>query len=54
MTTKELFDFITDLSITEDNLDDYLDRAMVITASRTHEDVTEQEKVDEQVCGHVL
>ncbi|XP_046558908.1 serine/threonine-protein kinase RIO1-like [Haliotis rubra] len=49
MTVKELFDFVTDMSITDDNIDDYLDKAMAITASRTLEDVTEQEKIDEEV-----
>lgn len=46
---KELFDFVTDVTITADNLDDYLDQCMQITANRTVEDVTEQEKIDEAV-----
>ena len=49
MTIKELFDFITDLSITEENIDEYLDKAMSISSSRTYQDVSEQEKIDEEV-----
>ena len=49
MTVKELFDFVTDLNITNDNMDAYLERAMEIAASRTVEDITEQDKVDEEV-----
>lgn len=49
LTIKELFDFVTDITITADNLDEYLDRCMEITANRTVEDVSEQDKIDEQV-----
>ena len=49
MTVKELFDFITDLSITVENLDAYLQRAMQISSQRSHHDLTEQEKIDEEV-----
>ena len=49
MTVKELFDFVTDLSITDDNVDAYLDRAQEIASQRTLEETTEQEKVDEEV-----
>ena len=49
MTLKELFDFITDLSITAENLDEYLDRAMQISSQRSHHEVSEQEKIDEEV-----
>ncbi|XP_041357623.1 serine/threonine-protein kinase RIO1-like [Gigantopelta aegis] len=52
MTIKELFDFITDLAITEENIDDYLDKAMSISANRTYQDVSEQEKIDEEVFKH--
>jgi hypothetical protein len=46
---KELFDFVTDTTITEYNIDNYLEQAMTLTSSRTPEDVTEQQKIDEQV-----
>ena len=49
MTLKELFDFVTDISITADNLDSYLDQAMQISSERTIEDVTQQDKIDEAV-----
>ena len=54
MTVKELFDFITDLSITDNNLDDYLDKAQEVASQRSHEDTTAQEKVDEEVGTIVL
>ena len=49
LTVKELFDFVTDLSITADNLDEYLDHCMALASSRTLEDITAQEKIDEEV-----
>ncbi|XP_048867070.1 serine/threonine-protein kinase RIO1 [Brienomyrus brachyistius] len=49
MTVRELFDFITDPSITEDNMDDYLEKAMEIAAGRTAEERSNQDKVDEEV-----
>lgn len=49
LTVKELFDFVTDVSITADNIDDYLDRCMTVAANRTLEDFTNQEKIDEEV-----
>ncbi|KAL4236421.1 Serine/threonine-protein kinase RIO1 [Mactra antiquata] len=49
LTVKELFDFITDISITKENLDEYLEKCMKMTSNRTVEDVTEQDKIDEEV-----
>ncbi len=49
MTVRELFDFVTDLAITAHNLDAYLERAMTISAERSHEEVSEQSKIDEEV-----
>ena len=49
MTLKELFDFVTDVSITVDNIDAYLDHAMELTSNRSPEDVTAQEKIDAAV-----
>jgi len=49
MTVKELFDFVTDLSITDDNVDDYLEKAQEIASQRTLEETTAQEKIDEEV-----
>lgn len=47
MTIKEFFDFITDPTVREENMDDYLEKAMAVASNRS--EVTEKEKVDEQV-----
>lgn len=54
MTIKELFDFITDGTITD--VDEYLEKLMEIASQRTIEDVTDKEKVEEEArrfnyCG---
>uniref|UniRef100_A0A665THC2 Serine/threonine-protein kinase RIO1 n=1 Tax=Echeneis naucrates TaxID=173247 RepID=A0A665THC2_ECHNA len=49
MTVRELFDFITDPSITRNNIDQYLEKAMVIAAERTSEQRSNQDRVDEEV-----
>ncbi|XP_069776994.1 serine/threonine-protein kinase RIO1 isoform X3 [Narcine bancroftii] len=49
MTVRELFEFVTDPSIAEDNLDAYLQKAMELTANRTEEERSNQDKVDEEV-----
>ncbi|XP_060901527.1 serine/threonine-protein kinase RIO1 [Labrus mixtus] len=49
MTVRELFDFITDPSITCSNIDQYLEKAMVIAAERTSEQRSDQDRVDEEV-----
>lgn len=54
LTVKELFEFVTDSTINEANIDDYLDKAMVMTANRTLEEITEQDKVDEEVFKKVF
>lgn len=54
LTVKELFDFVTDSSITDTNVDDYLDKAMSITAGRTLEEITQQDKVDEEVFKKIF
>lgn len=48
MTGKELFDFITDLSITDDNIDDYLTAAMKTASQRCPDEVSRLE-ADEEV-----
>ncbi|KAL5009412.1 hypothetical protein ScPMuIL_014993 [Solemya velum] len=53
LTVKELFDFVTDITITPDNIEEYLDKAMEMSASRTIDDLTQQEKVDEEVFKNV-
>lgn len=49
MTVKELFDFITDPTITDNNRDAYLDKMSETSAARTLEEVTAQEQIDEEV-----
>ncbi len=50
MTTKESFDFITDPTVKESNMDDYLERMMDVTSNRTNLD--ELEKVEDEVFKH--
>ncbi|XP_063075155.1 serine/threonine-protein kinase RIO1 [Engraulis encrasicolus] len=49
MTVRELFEFITDPSITNDNMNQYLEKAMEISSDRTAEERSNQDKVDEEV-----
>lgn len=49
MTVKELFLFVTDLDINTDNVDEALDQAMLNASQRTVDDVTAQQKIDEEV-----
>ncbi|XP_019398569.1 PREDICTED: serine/threonine-protein kinase RIO1 isoform X1 [Crocodylus porosus] len=49
MTVRELFEFITDPSITSENLDAYLSKAMEVASQRTEEERSSQDKVDEEV-----
>ncbi|KAK7912691.1 hypothetical protein WMY93_012902 [Mugilogobius chulae] len=53
MTIRELFDFITDLSINEDNLQAYLDKAMSLASERTTEQRSAQDCIDEEVFKQV-
>lgn len=49
MTVRELFDFVTDPSISDDNVDDYLERAQAIAANRGVQEETPEETVKEEV-----
>ncbi|XP_061652984.1 serine/threonine-protein kinase RIO1 isoform X1 [Phyllopteryx taeniolatus] len=49
MTVRELFDFITDLSITCYNMDQYLEKMMAIAAERTSAQRSDRDRVDEEV-----
>ncbi|XP_033608866.1 serine/threonine-protein kinase RIO1 isoform X2 [Cryptotermes secundus] len=49
MTVKELFDFITDPTVTDSNRDAYLDKMSERAAARTLEEVSAQEEIDEEV-----
>ncbi|KAK7101147.1 serine/threonine-protein kinase RIO1-like [Littorina saxatilis] len=52
MMVKELFDFITDLTITDGNMDAVLQAAMDTSSTRSYTGLTEQDKVDEEVFKH--
>ncbi|XP_075878302.1 serine/threonine-protein kinase RIO1 isoform X2 [Nelusetta ayraudi] len=49
MTVRELFDFVTDPSITCRNIDQYMDKAMEMAVERTSEQRSNQDRVDEEV-----
>ncbi|XP_051990716.1 serine/threonine-protein kinase RIO1-like [Xyrauchen texanus] len=49
MTVRELFEFVTDPSITSDNINEYMDKAMEMTSERTAEERSNQDQVDEEV-----
>ncbi|XP_049739096.1 serine/threonine-protein kinase RIO1 [Elephas maximus indicus] len=49
MTVRELFEFITDPSVTHENMDAYLSKAMEIASQRTSEERSSQDHVDEEV-----
>ncbi|PNI62907.1 RIOK1 isoform 1 [Pan troglodytes] len=49
MTVRELFAFVTDPSITQENMDAYLSKAMEIASQRTKEERSSQDHVDEEV-----
>ena len=46
MTVQELFNFVTDPTVTDVNLDDYLDKAMDIASNRILSDV---DKINDEV-----
>lgn len=47
MTGKELFDFVTDLSINNDNVDDYLSAVMKTVSERSSDDINRLDAEDE-------
>ncbi|KAM6184591.1 serine/threonine-protein kinase RIO1 [Rhynchocyon petersi] len=49
LTVRELFEFVTDPSITQENMDAYLSKAMEIASQRTKEERSHQDYVDEEV-----
>lgn len=54
MTVKELFDFITDITITEDNMEEYLERAQEQAQSRPIGERTVEEEISEAVFQKVF
>jgi RIO kinase 1 len=49
MTIKELFDFVTDRTINEENMEQCLEKISDKIANRNFEELSEQEKIDEEV-----
>ena len=49
MTVRELFDFVTDPNISDDNVDDYLEKAQAIAANRGVEVESPEHTVQEEV-----
>ena len=49
MTVKELFEFATDPTVTDENIDDYLEKAQERAASRDESELEKQNVVDEEV-----
>lgn len=53
MTLKELFDFVTDPLINDGNIEEYLSRAQDIASTRSEEELTEMDKINEGVFKKV-
>lgn len=53
MTVKELFDFITDKSITEENMEECLEKISDRIKDRDINELTAQEKIDEEVFKNI-
>ncbi|CAH2981200.1 unnamed protein product [Chilo suppressalis] len=53
LTVKELFDFITDSTINENNLEECLEKLSEKAASRNFEDMSAQEQVEEEAFKNV-
>lgn len=49
MTVKELFEFVTDPTIDDDNIDEYLDRIQEKAVNRSISDISQQDIIDEEV-----
>lgn len=53
LTVKELFDFITDASINESNLEECLEKMSEKAASRNFEEMTAQEQIEEEAFKNI-
>ena len=49
MTVKELFEFVTDPTVNDENIEEYLEKIQEKAVNRSVEDVTQQDLVDEEV-----
>lgn len=53
LTVKELFDFITDPSINEKNLEDCLEKLSEVAAFRDYDEMTAQEQIEEEAFKNI-
>ena len=53
MSIKELFNFVTDPTISDDNIDEYLDKMQEIVLARNHSSISAQQQVDDKVFMQV-
>ncbi|XP_028178033.1 serine/threonine-protein kinase RIO1 [Ostrinia furnacalis] len=53
LTVKELFDFITDTTINEDNLEECLEKLSEKAASRDFDEMTAQEQIEEEAFKNI-
>eukprot|EP00731_Ephydatia_muelleri_P028997 Em0020g641a len=54
MGVKDLFDFVTDVTITDENIEQYLEKAQQKAISRSEEEVTPEDKIFEAVFQNVF
>ena len=54
MTVRELFDFVTDITITSDNIEDYLERAQERASSRSLGKKSAEEEISEAVFQQIF
>lgn len=54
MGVKDLFDFVTDVTITDENIEQYLEKAQQKAVSRSEEEVTPEDKIFEAVFQNVF
>ncbi|XP_062555426.1 serine/threonine-protein kinase RIO1 [Armigeres subalbatus] len=54
MTVKELFDFITDPTITESNMEECLEKMSEKISNRSFDEFTEQQKMEEEVFKQIF
>ena len=52
MTVKELFEFVTDPLVKDQDVDEYLARVQKIASARTEEELTQNDLIDEEVFKH--
>lgn len=54
MSVKDLFDFVTDVTITDENIEQYLDKAQEKAVTRSEEEITAEDKIFEAVFQKVF